>query len=50
MKLNSTPYDPVLNLFVFPINRMSQLTTSQGHPVDDNQNSISAGEYGPLVL
>eukprot|EP01017_Pseudomicrothorax_dubius_P004025 TRINITY_DN1071_c0_g1_i1.p1 TRINITY_DN1071_c0_g1~~TRINITY_DN1071_c0_g1_i1.p1 ORF type:complete len:492 (-),score=167.05 TRINITY_DN1071_c0_g1_i1:301-1776(-) len=26
------------------------LTTSQGHPIDDNQNSISAGEYGPLLL
>ena len=27
-----------------------QLTTSQGVPVDDNQNSMSAGEFGPLLL
>lgn len=23
---------------------------SQGHPIDDNQNSITAGEYGPILL
>ena len=28
----------------------SNLTTSQGHPVDDNQNSVTAGEYGPIVI
>ena len=27
-----------------------QLTTSQGYPVDDNQNSMSAGEFGPLLI
>ena len=26
------------------------LTDSQGHPIDDNQNSITAGEYGPILL
>lgn len=26
------------------------LTTSQGQPVDDNQNSVTAGEYGPVVI
>lgn len=28
----------------------SILTTSTGSPVDDNQNSVSAGEYGSLLL
>ena len=27
-----------------------QLTTSNGAPVDDNQNSLSAGPNGPLLL
>lgn len=26
------------------------LTTSTGMPVDDNQNSLSAGPRGPLLL
>jgi catalase len=26
------------------------MTTSNGAPVDDNQNSITAGEYGPVLL
>jgi catalase len=26
------------------------LTTSSGSPVDDNQNSLLAGEYGPILL
>jgi hypothetical protein len=26
------------------------LTTSTGQPVDDNQNSVTAGEYGPVVI
>jgi catalase len=26
------------------------MTTSQGFPVDDNQNSLTAGEWGPIVL
>lgn len=26
------------------------LTQSSGCPVDDNQNSITAGEYGPILL
>ena len=26
------------------------LTTSTGSPVDDNQNSLLAGEYGPILL
>ena len=26
------------------------LTTSSGCPVDDNQNSVTAGTYGPIVL
>jgi len=30
--------------------RPPQLTTSNGAPVDDNQNSITAGEYGPVLL
>ncbi|KAG0323571.1 hypothetical protein BG000_002577, partial [Podila horticola] len=28
----------------------SQLTTSNGNPVEDNQNSITAGQYGPVLL
>lgn len=28
----------------------STLTTSTGSPVDDNQNSLSAGEFGPLLI
>ena len=27
-----------------------QLTTPQGAPIDDNQNSVTAGPYGPTVL
>ena len=27
-----------------------QLTTSAGNPVADNQNSLSAGPHGPLLL
>jgi catalase len=26
------------------------LTTSQGRVIDDNQNSITAGEFGPITL
>lgn len=26
------------------------LTNSQGHPVDDNQNSLTAGPNGPILL
>ncbi|KAF9944384.1 hypothetical protein BGZ70_004708, partial [Mortierella alpina] len=26
------------------------LTTANGNPVDDNQNSLTAGEYGPILL
>ncbi len=26
------------------------LTTSNGRPVDDDRNSITAGEYGPITL
>ncbi|KAF9351232.1 hypothetical protein BGX34_000727 [Mortierella sp. NVP85] len=26
------------------------LTTSNGNPVDDNQNSMTAGEFGPILL
>ncbi|KAG0224249.1 hypothetical protein BGW42_005229 [Actinomortierella wolfii] len=29
---------------------MSVLTTSNGNPVDDNQNSITAGQFGPILL
>jgi catalase len=25
-------------------------TTSTGMPVDDNQNSVTAGEYGPVLI
>jgi catalase len=28
----------------------TQLTDSQGHAVDDNQNSLTAGNKGPLLL
>jgi catalase len=28
----------------------SVLTTSWGSPVDDNMNSLTAGEYGPILL
>ena len=28
----------------------NQLTTSTGSPVDDNQNSLTAGEYGPIMV
>ena len=27
-----------------------QLTTSAGNPISDNQNSLSAGARGPLLL
>ena len=27
-----------------------QMTTSTGQPVDDNQNSVTAGPYGPIVI
>lgn len=27
-----------------------QMTTSTGQPVDDNQNSVTAGEYGPVLI
>jgi catalase len=30
--------------------RMTQLTTASGIPVDDNQNSITAGPRGPVLL
>ena len=26
------------------------LTTSTGNPIDDNQNSLTAGRYGPVLL
>lgn len=26
------------------------MTTSTGQAVDDNQNSVTAGEYGPVVI
>jgi catalase len=26
------------------------LTTSTGQPVDDNQNSLTAGIYGPILV
>lgn len=26
------------------------LTTSTGMPIDDNQNSRTAGEYGPVLI
>ncbi|HAP5737816.1 TPA: catalase, partial [Enterococcus faecalis] len=26
------------------------LTTSQGSPVGDNQNSLTAGEFGPVLI
>jgi len=29
---------------------MATLTTSNGNPVDDNQNSLTAGQYGPILL
>lgn len=29
---------------------MTTLTNSLGHPIDDNQNSITAGEYGPVLM
>ena len=29
---------------------MKKLTTSTGSPVDDNQNTMSAGPRGPLLL
>src|SRR5208282_3040834 len=31
-------------------NKPSQLTTSAGNPVADNQNSITAGPRGPLLM
>ena len=31
-------------------NASNVLTDSQGHPIDDNQNSTTAGEYGPLLV
>ena len=30
--------------------KKNQLTTSQGAPVDDNQNSLTVGPRGPLLL
>ena len=32
------------------MDRKKTLTTSQGHPVDDNQNSMTAGPRGPILL
>lgn len=29
---------------------MAQMTNSQGVPVDDNQNSMTAGEVGPVLI
>ena len=26
------------------------MTTSHGAPVDDNENSLTAGEYGPVLI
>ena len=26
------------------------ITNSQGHPIDDNQNSLTAGPNGPILL
>ena len=31
-------------------NKSGVLTTSIGHPVADNQNSLTAGEYGPILI
>jgi catalase len=31
-------------------NKPSQLITSAGNPVADNQNSITAGPRGPLLM
>jgi catalase len=28
----------------------NHLTTSQGHPVSGNQNSLTSGEYGPILI
>lgn len=33
---------------VYPIANMPVLTTSNGHPVDDNQHSMTAGPNGPM--
>jgi len=30
--------------------QQNQLTTSLGHPADDNRNSMTAGEYGPIII
>lgn len=30
--------------------KTNHLTTSQGHPVSGNQNSVTAGEYGPILM
>lgn len=35
------------------MHQMSQtpvLTTSNGNPIDDNQNSLTAGQYGPVLI
>jgi len=31
-------------------NHAPVMTTSNGAPVDDNQNSLTAGEYGPVLI
>ena len=36
--------------FKFNIMDKKTLTTSWGHPVDDNQNSMTAGPRGPILL
>ena len=33
-----------------PVNSRAGLTTGNGNPVVDNQNSVTAGEYGPVLL
>ena len=29
---------------------MTVLTTSNGHPIEDNQHSLTAGPQGPLLI
>lgn len=33
-----------------PKTQAQVLTTSTGQPIDDNQNSVTAGQYGPVVI
>ena len=48
--LAKTQFDINLYYNILSEKMSRPLTTSSGRIVDDNQNSITAGEYGPVTL